>query len=398
MPEPRISLLAGDSGQTFASTGLVVMRESKAFFQRILSNPPQPEERDFEAILAWRHEIVHFLQSISTSYLYAHSVATIRYAFNVLDNFQEILDLQTKRTKFEEITEALSNREFDLSVRDLLEGVAVIEAYKMSDPNPTLTRFLYHRDKYFTGDSKSCYRRTFDYLSGQLDNLSAYYLLTPLSFLSLQDATPPKSFKTIVEDLLPKISLDLLLHASIKQMYSYLGMNIRDQLFCKLDNLPSEKRHPILYESAKYALGLLGKSTFTNMVSRPSVIESSGIDINAVEALLPPMVVFSSTPCTKLEGMRFGLSKRNNDFEAVIIHTTGLIGAAERLTVFRDSSALYQFCPHKAECPHYTSSLCFNYFTPPSLELGYRNCGFIRFFKSRTKMLPDEAWSRLKAK
>jgi len=396
MTEPRISLLAGDSGRTFASTGLVVMRESKAFFQRILSDSPQQQGRDFEAILAWHHETVHFLQSISTSYLYAHSVATIRYAFNVLDNLMELLEFPKKRTMFAEISEALSTREFDLSVRDLLEGVAVIEAYKMSDPNPTLEGFLCHRDTYFPGDNKSCYRRTFDYLSGQLDCRLAYYLLTPLSFLALQDTTPPKSFKTIVEDLLPNISLDSLRHAPIKQMCSDLRLNIYGHLHSRLDNIPIEKQHPILHRCAKYALSLLGTSTFMNMVSRPSVIESIGINRTAVESLLPPMAVFSSTPGTKLEGMRFGLAEQNKAFKEAILHTTGLIGAAERLTVFRDSSSLYQFCPHKTECPHHTSSLCFNYFAPPSLMLGYENCGFARFFKSRTKMWPDEAWSRLK--
>jgi len=110
MTEPRISLLAGDAGRTFASMGLVVIRESKAFFERVVSAPPKGGRRDFEVVNAWEHEFIHFLHSISTSYMYSHAVSTIKYAFNVLDNLQEYLKVKHRPTQFEDIVRSLDAR------------------------------------------------------------------------------------------------------------------------------------------------------------------------------------------------------------------------------------------------------------------------------------------------
>jgi hypothetical protein len=398
MPEPRISLLAGDSGRTFATTGMVALRESKAFFQSVISDTPKAESRDFEAVLAWRHETIHFIQSISTAYLYSHSLATVKYALDILDNFQEFLGVRNKITAFESTAEALSSQEYGFSVRDLLEGVAVIESFKMNAPNPNVAGLLKFLDDFFPGDSDSCYRKSFDYLSGHIGQPLAYYLLAPLSFVALQSDYPQKSFRTIVEFLLPDTSPGQIIQTTAPELFSHFRMSIHDHLLYNLDSVPVKMRHPILYECAKYAVNLLGLSSLLEMAARPSIIESNGIGQESVEALLPPVVVFSSTPGSKLEGMTFGLAKRDKELGQLMVHTTGLIGAVERLTIFRDSCDLYQFCPHRTSCPNYASALCFNYFSPPSIELGYANCGFIRFFESRTKVKPNEAWTRFNSK
>jgi hypothetical protein len=395
MSEPRIALLPGDSGRSFAATGLVVVRESKDFFRRTISNPPTNEKRDFEATLAWRHETIHFVQSISTAYLYSHSVATVRYAFNILDNFQEFLGMRDKTTMFESVTKTLSSRENGISIRDLLEGVAVVESFKMNALRPTVAEFLRFRNYFFPGDDDSCYRRSFDYVSEHIGQPFAYHLLAPLSFIALQSDNPPESFRTIVEGMLSSGSLDHLVKADVPSLFSYFGMNAQDHMLYQLDAMPVEMRHPVLYAGTTYAISLLGIPSLLEMTARPAIIESSGINQEAVEALLPPVVAFSSSPGSKLEGMTFGSAKRDKELLQLIVHTTGLIGAAERLTLFRDNSDIYQFCPHGTNCPHYASALCFNYFSPPSIELGYANCGFIRFFESRTKMKPNEAWTIL---
>lgn len=395
MHEPRIPLLAGDSGRTFASMGLVILRESKGFFQRVISNPPKPEKRDYEATLAWRHETIHFIQSISTAFLYNHSLASVKYAFNVLDNLKNFLSIKNKTTAFESTIKALSAREYGLSVRDLLEGVAVIESFRMNTPNPNVLNFLKFRDDLFPGGNDSCYRKSFDYLSQRIDQSIAYHLISPLSFVALQSDNPPKSYVTIIEDLSINTSLDDLIQATIPEMFTHFGMNIHDHLLYNLNSVPLKLRHPILYECAKNAVDHLDIIDLIEMAARPSLIEYSEISREAIESLLPPMVAFSSSPGAKLEGMTFGLAKQEKEIGQLIMHTVGLIGAAERLTLFKESSDLFQFCPHSASCPHYASALCFNYFSPPSIKLGYANCGFIRFFESRAKMEPYEAWAKL---
>jgi len=37
--------------------------------------------------------------------------------------------------------------------------------------------------------------------------------------------------------------------------------------------------------------------------------------------------------------------------------------------------------------------LCFKYFAPPGLELGYEECAFIRTFKDVSGVTPLEAWA-----
>ena len=268
----------------------------------------------------------------------------------------------------------------------------------MNTPNPNVFGFLKFREDFFPGRSDSCYRKSFDYLSEHIGQSFAYYLLAPLSFVALQSDHPPKSFVAIIEDLLPNTSPDELIRATMPELFSHFGMSIHDHLLYNLNSMPVKLRHPILYECAKYAVNLLGTSDLIEMAARPSLIESSGISLEAAESLLPPMVGFSSSPGAKLEAMTFGLTKQDKELGQLIEHTTGLIGAAERLTLFRESSDLYQFCPHSTSCPHYASALCFNYFSPPSIELGHANCGFIRFFESRTKMKPYEAWVKLNSK
>jgi len=399
MSEPRISVLARDSGRTFASTGMVVLRESKDFFQRVISSPPKPDSRDFEAILTWRHETIHFIQSLSTAYLYSHSLATMQYAFNVLDNFHQLLSVWDSDTRFEQVTNALLSREFGLSVQDLLEGVAAVESFKMNIASPDVAKFLSFRNKFFPGDSNSCYRISFDYLSQYIGQPFAYHLLSPLSFLALQSDHPPKSFITIVKDILPTLSLDEVKTAPVFNLFSHFGMDIHNHLLYNLDSLSAEMRHPLLYKCIKYAIDLLGVPKLLEISARPSVIESGQFDLRLngkmVEAVLPPMVVFSSTPGSKLGGMVFGLAKQDKELRELMMYITGLIGAAERLTLFRNETNLYQFCPHEATCPHYAPALCFNYFAPPSIEMGYKNCGFGQVFESRTGIKPDQAWKKL---
>jgi hypothetical protein len=65
MTEPRVSLLASDSGVTFSSVGLVVIRESRELFERVLSQPPSGSARDFEVVMTFEHEVVHFIQALT---------------------------------------------------------------------------------------------------------------------------------------------------------------------------------------------------------------------------------------------------------------------------------------------------------------------------------------------
>lgn len=398
MAEPRITLLPQESGRTFAFSGMVVVRESKVFFERMFSLPPQiVDDRAFELALAISHEMIHVLQALSTAFLYSYSVAIVQRAFEVLDHLDSLLEDRSEITDFEETYRLLEQRQGMLSVRDLLEGVAVLESYKLTVPAPNAQGFLALRDRLFPGDSASCYRISYDYLAGRIGPIAAFDLLAPLSFIALQSDDPPWSFQTIVDSLLPQIRFEFLTRASVADLFAVFGMRADDNLLNNLDSMPQDMRHPVAYECARFAAARLGVPTLLEISARPALINQLDPALGATETLLPPLIAFSSSPNARLEALSSGLANQDPALRELIVHLTGLVGAAERLTVFRDASDLYQFCPHRAACPHFASALCHHYFAPPSLELGYANCGFIRFFEARTHMKPSQAWAALSA-
>ncbi|MEB2288916.1 MAG: hypothetical protein OZ934_12465 [Anaerolineae bacterium] len=398
MPEPRITLLPQESGRTFAFSGMVIVRESKAFFERVFSALPQiADDRAFELVLAVCHEMIHVLQALSTAFLYSYSVAIVQRAFEVLDHLDVLLKDKGRTTAFAETYRLLEVRHKALSVRDLLEGVAVLESYKLAAPTPSALEFLALRERLFPGDSTSCYRISYDYLAARIGPFAAFDLLAPLSFLALQSDDPPSSFQTIVDDLLPRTRPEHLAQASVADLFTAFGMSAGDHLLYNLDSMPQDMRHPVVYECARFAAATLGVPTLLEIGARPALINRLDPALGATETLLPPVIAFSSSPNAKLEALSSGLASQDPALAELIVHLTGLVGAAERLTVFRDASDLHQFCPHRTTCPHFAAALCHHYFAPPSLELGYAHCGFIRFFEGRTHMKPNQAWAALNA-
>jgi len=342
----------------------------------------------------------------------------MRFAFNILDNFDQFLDNLDKTSMFEAFAKKLSIKQhitrqrelldgiydtvtFRCSVRDILENVALLESFKLSDPKPTVERFLGFRHKYFAGDSNSLYRNVFDFLSQRIGSKGAYSLLSPLSFIALQGDNPPESFGTIVdiiEDLLADgMSLQQLESADMPKMFSLLEMgDIHNLWIYNLDSVSDKVKETTPFQCAKYAVNLLGASKLIEISARPSFINSLARD--TVKCLVPLVTVFSSAAGSDLKGLVRGIAAEDEELKYLIVGRVGLVGAAERLTLYREQKDLHQFCPHYNSCPHYKSGLCFNYFTPPSIELGYDKCGFIEAFESRTKLKPIDAWIQLKKK
>ncbi len=164
MSEPRITLVK-EEGLTFPFAGLVVFRASKILIDQVLSKSLTHDVGSFKIIGTYWHEIVHYIQSISTSYLLNHSTSLLYLADGVLKGIADP-DQPDKSRRFAVISRLIAKRtsETDLSPKDILEGVAFVESFKLTDSNPTIDRFLEFRDRYYPGDGESYYRRTFDYL------------------------------------------------------------------------------------------------------------------------------------------------------------------------------------------------------------------------------------------
>ncbi len=155
-------------------------------------------------------------------------------------------------------------------------------------------------------------------------------------------------------------------------------------------HLDEVRQHPTLSPCIKHAVGQVGADHFLDYAANPGRLITA--PQAHIEALLPPVTVYSSDELGRVGTHRHGLAKENQDFSDLVIHLTALIGAAERM--IHPTEDRYQFCPH-ANCPHYESALCFQYFTPPSEPRGHENCQFPVSFSAQVGVDPRTAWAEL---
>jgi len=185
MPEDPVVLLNGPAGRTFIETGLVVIRETRS---RLFSRVSPSSDRDLLNNITLHHEWVHYLQSITCSAVHRAAQEVLRYSIDAV-----VAAANTGRVPqsiHEQITqwgERLYGRRSDTGVKvdeiaggefftfipeshqigmlDILEGVAVLESFKLCIEDPTPERFLLFRDQYLPGNEKSVYHRSFNWLA-----------------------------------------------------------------------------------------------------------------------------------------------------------------------------------------------------------------------------------------
>jgi hypothetical protein len=341
--------------------------------------------------MTFEHEVIHFIQAITSAYLQNQSIELVATGVPLLRNHADLLSIpEGKIPLFAKSAKRLSARTADgLSCRDLLESCAVVESFKLVDLQPSLDRFLNFRDSFFPGDITSPYRRGFDWLAAHVGRSFAYELLAPICFVAFSGDNPPENFSTIVEDHLPE-DLSGLTALSIEGIFSTFGMNIKNHFLHQIDQY-SDKNSPVLLPCAKAAVAMIGLERLFEVAARPSLINST-LSPAEMDFLLPPVVAFSSSSGQKLQGSVNGLARTDTTLGSLVMELCALLGAAERLTILRQENTLYQFCPHKLACPHYASGLCFRWFAPPSLELGHEKCGFVKKFSAVAGAAPSDIW------
>jgi hypothetical protein len=313
---------------------------------------------------------------------------------SVLRGYSELRTLPSDKTPlFSVSAQRLSRRNDEgLSCRDLLESTAVVESFKLADPDPSLGRFLGFRDHYFAGDSASPYRRGFDWLADRIGQVSAYELLAPICFAAFAGDDPAGNFATIVRDNLLLGEASALCKLPMAELFQVFGMDVEAHSLHHIHRYDDRDGSPILLPCAKAAVNAIGARRLIEIAARPASMGSIQ-GVAELEFLMPPAVAFSAGPGQQLKGNVYGLAKKDRTFAKLVFELCALLGAAERLTILRGNEDLYQFCPHKQACPHFASALCFRWFTPPSLALGHEKCGFIQSFAAVTKATPREVWS-----
>ncbi|AJX15724.1 hypothetical protein BW23_2893 [Burkholderia ubonensis MSMB22] len=340
--------------------------------------------------MTYEHEVVHFIQAMTSAYLQSHSFELTRLGESILKGHAQLRTLPPGSTLFSVSARRLSHRNDEgLSCRDLLESTAVVESFKLAAPDPSLVRYLGFRDDYFPGDSSSPYRRGFDWLAERIGQHFAYELLAPICFAAFAGDDPPGNFSIIVEDCLLSGDLPALCKLPMSDLFRSFGMTSGGHFLHHIHRYPDKGGPPILLPCAKAAVEALGAERLIEFAARPASIQ----DVPGTEFLKPPVVAFSAGLGQPLTCKPYGLAKTDRRFGKCVVELCAMLGAAERLTILRNNGDLYQFCPHSHSCPHFASALCFRWFAPPSLEQEHENCGFIKLFVELTGAVPNDVWN-----
>ena len=230
--------------------------------------------------IAIHHEWVHFVQSITCSAVHhtAQELLRLSAAAASAAAHGEVPDETHQRIR--ELSERLDGRRANEAVRvldrpgstiiipvpdshqiamlDLLEGVAVLESFKLCTTNADVKNFLAFRDQHVPGSEKSVYRWSFNWLADAIGPEAAYELLGPVSFFALQTTAPETEFVRITKLLAEYRSRDYraLVDVDALAEVAYAGDWV--SWLRAFEGVEPEGGHATLDPCATFAVGRLG--------------------------------------------------------------------------------------------------------------------------------------------
>jgi hypothetical protein len=365
-------------GQARIETGLVIMRDRAARLLR-----PSTSETGWLKSVAYHHEWIHYLQSITCASVHHVAQRVLALSAGILSAGASTTP--EMRDELGSLTTEIYGRRFDgehvrvherpgmtilqplavpdsheIGMLDLLEGVAVLESFKLCTEGATVNDFLRFRDDYFPGELRSPYRWTFNWLGSEVGPEAAYELLAPVTYASLQHPDPAAAFVELCGDPSDAAAPTTWLSA--------------------FEHGEPEAGHVTLDPCIAAAVAELGASELARIGAMPSRLTPEH-----VRALSPPLTVFAGEG-----GLESARAEYADDrLAAQVLAWTACAGAAERLALSPDAD-VYRFCPHLDACPHAHSALCHRHFAPPP---EWRSCSFIALVERFAGMAPDALWA-----
>ncbi len=396
--------LARAYGQARIETGLVVMRHQA----RRLPAPGSGEwsELDWLRAVAFHHEWVHHLQAITCSSVHWLAQRLLSLASEILTAGPETP--AALRDEFRTVDEELYGRRWDgegsplrihehreftilepvglppetdqLSQLDLLEGVAVLESFKLTTRGGSHDDFLAFRDEIFPGELRSPYRWSFNWLASDIGPDAAYELLSPVTYVSLNTRDPQAAFGRLSRKLAEQG--DARAAGELEQLWELLGAGPPDTWLAAFEGGEPEGGHVTLDPGITAAVAALGSGELARIGAEPSRVTAEQADV-----LRPPLTAFGGE-----DGISFERAPYTDDaLAARVLAWTGWVGAAERLTLAAEADP-YQFCPHGDACPHHFSALCHRHFAPPPPAAGWAGCSFITTMQRELGIAPAALW------
>jgi hypothetical protein len=415
-----VVILPAIPGRTFIESGLIAIQCSR---ERLFRGRPSRTEGEWMDSVTLHHEWIHFLQSITC--------ASVHYASQmILWHGKAVLSTAPKRGVPADAARALREAEasvyavgtddpvrmYDVAggtmlvpvpnrkrikMLDVMEGVAVLESYRLCTQNTRPEHFLEFRDRHFPGERNGVYRRSFDFLANAIGVEAAFELLPPVSFLALQEVDVGGAFVRHTEVLSgsnftagpvelwgrSKVwsgSKQLDLHELTEYGALLAALELDDPWA-----LPHafacgkpEAGHITLDSCAALAVRELGLDQVVQLGAVPHRATRETFDI-----VRAPLTVYSGDGRTILEAHP-GL---DTEVHQNVIAATSIVGAALRL-IDDHESAPYQFCPQAERCPYYENALCHRQFAPPRSSRSHELCGFPKLIQAECGMDPTELW------
>jgi hypothetical protein len=349
-----IQVTDGPVARYLSTTGLMLVSTGVEALAEILgANAHDPHDQ--EDALAFIHEVVHHLQTLSSAYMWQSSVACIDAAFDLLapDRPEERVAAIAEIARRER---AWRLRAYGVSVADLCESAAVLESYKGCVKDPSVGEFLQFRDHHFPGKGNSIYRRTFDILADECGAEAAFDLLPVLTLLSLQGDIPGRSFEVFVSH--KNVRRADLVGAPAREITEALGMRppvVATASADDLQRLHPKHRHPTLYPVLVELVRALGDEAFETL-ARPH--KAFAFPVN--DAFLPPLVIGAHRQQGAV-AIPAGVAKSDQNLRLMVVLQSATVAAARRIVT---GVAERVPCPHVA-CPNHASGLCAGYFVPP---------------------------------
>jgi len=226
----RISVLPFESGRTYLDSGLVVFRESYDYFKKwrnfLLEDSATVEDnRGIEFGLTIKHESVHFIQGITTGLLPGYSLRVIKSAGAVLTALRNGQNLHEAKEQFTSSFCTLKREYNGISITDILEGVAVVESFKLSFQDASSARFAFVIERLFpVKETREQYTKTFRLLASKVGEVDSLAFLSPLSFIALNFDAPERAFHDLISTLTPE-KVNKLRGKSAAELFSHLGLN-----------------------------------------------------------------------------------------------------------------------------------------------------------------------------
>jgi hypothetical protein len=271
----------------------------------------------------------------------------------------------------------------ELGMLDLLEGVAVLESFKLCTSGATVHDFLGFRDDWFPGELQNPYRWAFNWLGSDIGAEAAYELLAPVSYVSLQHDDPAAVFVRLSERLAQEdLSAGLDGLTDPAALAALVGVDESTPWFARYAQGEPDGGHVTLDPGITAAVAELGALELARIGAAPNRAGREHFEV-----LAPPLTVFAGVGGLEYQVARYA----DEALTSRIIAWTACAGAAERLTAAADTD-VYRFCPHRNACPHAHSALCQRYFAPPSVSRDWRSCGFIALVESYAGTTPEALW------